>query len=182
MRIFHFKKDLQTHLNTVNNRHKRIGLVPTMGALHFGHLALVRASLAQNELTIVSIFVNPVQFNKQEDLLKYPKTLERDNNLLQEISDQILIFNPAVSEMYPDGLSTNTYNFGGLEHVMEGEFRPGHFAGVATIVEAFLQLVQPKHAYFGEKDFQQLQIVKKLVALKKIPTTIETRFSYEFEK
>ncbi len=149
-----------------------MGLVPTMGALHQGHLALVSRALEENTIVVVSIFVNPAQFNKAEDLNKYPKTLAKDLELLEALSDRIVVFNPEVSEMYPKGSKGNSYDFGGLEKVMEGEFRPGHFEGVGTIVEALLKLVLPDRAYFGEKDFQQLQIVRKMVSLKKITTQI----------
>ena len=140
MLIFDKQADLVAHLNAQSNPQTSIGFVPTMGALHQGHLSLLSASLQHNTHTVISIFVNPTQFNNPEDLQKYPRTLEND--------------------------------FDGLENVMEGEFRPGHFDGVGTVVKRLFEIVRPQNAYFGEKDFQQLQIVKKLVEKLKLPVTI----------
>ena len=149
-----------------------LGLVPTMGALHQGHISLVKRAVDENALTVVSIFVNPTQFDKQEDLEKYPKTLEADLNLLKNVSDELIIFTPSESEMYGNQVESKAYDFEGLDQVMEGAFRDDHFNGVGTIVEALLRLVEPNKAYFGEKDFQQLQIIKKLVEQKQIPVEI----------
>lgn len=149
-----------------------VGLVPTMGALHSGHISLVERAVRENNVTIVSIFVNPTQFNNKEDLEKYPNTLEADISLLSSVTENLLVFAPSASEMYTDEISSKSYNFEGLEHVMEGEFRPGHFDGVGTIVEKLLRLVSPHRAYFGEKDFQQLQIIKKLVRITNIDVEI----------
>ena len=152
---------------------KSIGLVPTMGALHQGHLALVEEALRQNDITVVSIFVNPTQFDKVEDLDKYPRTLERDVALLETISKKrIVVFAPLVKEVYNDQIVATPYSFGGLEFEMEGKFRKGHFDGVGTIVQRLFEIVKPEHAYFGEKDFQQLQIIRKLVELYHIPVII----------
>ena len=145
------------------SKKKSIGLVPTMGALHSGHLSLVRKSLEDNDFTVVSIFINPTQFNNKEDLKKYPSDLSKDSVLLESVSDQILIFAPSKLEIYNGNISSKSFNFNGLEKVMEGEFREGHFNGVATIVELLFEAVKPDRAYFGEKDFQQLQIIQKLV-------------------
>ena len=155
-----------------------IGLVPTMGALHSGHLSLVRKSLEDNDFTVVSIFINPTQFNNKEDLNKYPSDLSKDSALLGSVSNQILIFAPSKLEIYNGNISSKSFNFNGLEKVMEGEFREGHFNGVATIVELLFEAVKPNRAYFGEKDFQQLQIIQKLVEqsnldLEIIPCPIE---------
>ncbi len=147
-------------------------MVPTMGALHMGHIALVKKAISENDITVVSIFVNPTQFNNSEDLNKYPNSLKKDAKLLRVISDEIILFAPSVSEIYPDTITSKSYNFDGLDMVMEGRLRKGHFDGVGTIVELLLTLVRPTRAYFGEKDFQQLQIVKKLVEIKKIPVEI----------
>lgn len=140
-----------------------IGLVPTMGALHRGHLEIVRRAIDENETVVVSIFVNPTQFNDKSDLDKYPRTWEADMEALGSISDEILVFAPTVDEMYSDGLGSNSYDFMGLDERMEGSYRPGHFEGVATIVEKLLLSVKPDRAYFGEKDYQQLQIIRSLV-------------------
>lgn len=165
------KKELASLLSTFDKT-KGIGLVPTMGALHQGHMALVKNAVSENENVIVSIFVNPTQFNNKEDLAKYPQTLEADIALLKEVSDTICVFAPTVEEIYLDKVKTKVYDFEGLDKVMEGEFRDDHFNGVGTIVDALLHLAKPKKAYFGEKDFQQLQIIKKLVAIEKIPVEI----------
>lgn len=149
-----------------------LGLVPTMGALHQGHMALVKKALSENDAVIVSIFVNPTQFNNKEDLEKYPQTIAADMALLKEVSKEICVFAPTVEEIYAEKVETKRYDFEGLDKVMEGAFRDDHFNGVGTIVEALLRLVKPDSAYFGEKDFQQLQIIKKLVALEKIPVQV----------
>jgi len=147
-----------------------IGFVPTMGALHKGHLDLMKQAKQENDILVVSIFVNPIQFNKSEDLEKYPRNLEADMLLLEEIGCDIL-FSPSVAEMYPEKV-TKVYNFGLLETVMEGKSRPGHFNGVAVVVSKLFDIVLPDKAYFGEKDFQQLSIIKKLVEIDKIPVEI----------
>ena len=171
MLLFKTRKELNAHLTASNNQ-RSLGLVPTMGALHEGHLALVQKAVLENEVVVISIFVNPTQFNNEEDLVKYPKTLDTDMALLKKVSNDLIVFVPTVGEMYPSQVKSSSYDFGRLEHVMEGAFREGHFDGVGTIVEALLNLVKPDNAYFGEKDYQQLQIIKKLVSLKKIPVTI----------
>ena len=172
MREFHTQKDLKSFLSSIELKTSTIGFVPTMGALHRGHMALVKKSLEENEVTVVSIFVNPTQFNNTEDLVKYPRDIQKDKELLKELSNSIVLFNPTVQEMYLDGERSGSYDFEGMDQIMEGKFREGHFAGVATIVEKLLTLVLPTKAYFGEKDFQQLQIIRKLVHLKKIPVQI----------
>ncbi len=149
-----------------------VGLVPTMGALHPGHLEIVRRAVAENDTVVVSIFVNPTQFNDNTDLEKYPRDLERDLSLLSGISTDILVFAPEVGEMYSGGLRSGEYEFGGLDRIMEGRFRPGHFHGVATIVEKLLKVVSPHVAYFGEKDYQQLLIIRSIVEQQKIPVEI----------
>ncbi len=150
--------------------HKSVGFVPTMGALHQGHLALVKRAKSENDIVIVSIFVNPIQFNNKEDLLKYPRTLEKDAAMLVSMGCDA-IFAPDEKEMYPKPDNT-VYDFGQLANVMEGKFRPGHFNGVAVVVKRLFDIVQPDKAYFGEKDYQQLQIIKSLVTQKNILVTI----------
>lgn len=171
MILLRTKKEIESYLSLAK-KNEEIGLVPTMGALHEGHLSLVSKALSQNQKVIVSIFVNPTQFNNQEDLLKYPKTLDADIQLLTQISNDLAIFSPSVEEIYADDVKTKSYQFDGLDKVMEGEFREDHFNGVGTIVEMLLRLTKPNRAYFGEKDFQQLQVIRKMVKLKKLPVVI----------
>lgn len=149
---------------------KTIGFVPTMGALHEGHLKLVRQAAAENDFVVVSIFVNPIQFNNPEDLEKYPRTLETDMEKLEGTGCN-LVFAPSVQEMYPEPDSTE-FDFGQLDKVMEGKFRPGHFRGVALVVKKFFEIVTPHKAYFGEKDYQQLAIIKQMVTMLKLPVEI----------
>ena len=149
-----------------------LGLVPTMGALHKGHASLIQKAVNENDRVVVSIFVNPTQFNNKEDLDKYPKTLESDIKLISSISKDIIVFTPAVSEIYTDSVVPKIYDFEGLDKVMEGEFRDDHFNGVGTIVEELLTIIKPKKAYFGEKDFQQLRIIQKLTEIQHIPVEI----------
>ena len=151
---------------------KMTGFVPTMGALHKGHISLVERALAENDRVVVSIFVNPTQFNNSGDLKKYPRTLESDLALLQALEGEILIYAPDVEDLYENTVAAKNYNFNGLENEMEGKHRSGHFDGVGTILSIFFELIKPDLAYFGEKDFQQLQIVKKLVELEAIPVKI----------
>jgi pantoate--beta-alanine ligase len=153
------KNELQNALKA-QGTNPIIGFVPTMGALHEGHLALVRQARRENEVVVTSIFVNPIQFNNSEDLEKYPRDLQRDLDLLKDVGCDI-VFAPENSEMYPEK-PTETYNFGTLQTVMEGAFRPGHFNGVAVVVKRLFDLVKPTTAYFGEKDFQQLAIIRAL--------------------
>lgn len=172
MLIFNKHEDLVAHLQAHSNPQASLGFVPTMGALHEGHLSLLRASLQQNSLTVISIFVNPTQFNNPDDLLKYPRTLENDVELVAAVSPEILIYAPTVEDIYNGNTKAESYDFDGLENVMEGECRPGHFDGVGTVVKRLFEIVRPQNAYFGEKDFQQLQIVKKLVEKEQLPVTI----------
>ncbi len=162
MKLISGRKELQNHLGSLRGAHKSLGLVPTMGALHEGHLSLVKKALAENDSVVVTIFVNPTQFNNPDDLEKYPKTLDEDLALLGSVGQEITVFAPAVEELYDEGITSKEYFFDGLDKVMEGAFRPGHFSGVATIVQKLFELIRPDKAYFGEKDFQQLQIVRKL--------------------
>ena len=164
MHIFYGKAALIDFLKSIKTTHSTVGFVPTMGALHQGHLALMQKSLLENEITVVSIFVNPTQFNNPEDLAKYPRTLEEDVKKLTALSSKIILYAPTVEDIYDGQPVSQPFDFDGLENQMEGKFRPGHFNGVGTIVKRLFEIVEPTNAYFGEKDFQQLQIVKKMVA------------------
>lgn len=147
-----------------------VGFVPTMGALHEGHLELVRKAAKENDFVVVSIFVNPIQFNNAEDLAKYPRTLDSDVLKLQDTGCQ-LVFAPSAEEMYPEPV-TKSFDFGELDKVMEGKFRPGHFNGVAVVVEKLFEIITPHKAYFGEKDFQQLAIIKRMVSMQQLEIEI----------
>ena len=171
MQIFENKKALTNCISLLKEQKKQIGFVPTMGALHPGHLSLLKESQKNNPISIVTIFVNPTQFNKEEDLINYPKTLEKDLELLK-IAECDIVFIPTVNEIYTEKIASKSYAFGGIENEMEGRFRNGHFDGVATIVQAFFEIIKPDNAYFGEKDFQQLQIVKKLAEIENLPVTV----------
>src|SRR5688500_4628457 len=179
MEIFKQIAPLQAYLKHLKLSGKSVGLVPTMGALHAGHISLINASKAENDVTVGSIFVNPIQFNNQNDLLKYPRTLNKDIELLEEAGCNVL-FSPENTEMYPER-STVTLDFGPLDKIMEGEFRPGHFSGVALVVSKLFNIVKPDHAYFGQKDWQQFAIIQKLteelnfdVSLRSIATLRES--------
>lgn len=172
MLIFTTQADLKAHLESVSSLKKTIGFVPTMGALHQGHLSLISESLKENDLTVMSIFVNPTQFNNKEDLEKYPRTLESDVAKMKTLNDSIIVFAPTVDDIYEGKTISQSFDFDGLEHQMEGRHRPGHFDGVGTIVKRLFEIVKPTNAYFGEKDFQQLQIVKKMVEKAKLPVNI----------
>ena len=171
MLLIKTRKQLKEQLTSLDEKDS-IGLVPTMGALHIGHTALVKRAVQENSVVVVTIFVNPTQFNNPKDLENYPQPLTTDLKILGEIADHIIVFAPSVEEMYAENVISVSYDFGGLDQVMEGAFRDGHFNGVGTIVEALLTLVEPTRAYFGEKDFQQLQIIKKLTKIRNIPVEI----------
>ncbi len=170
MKKFITIKETSAYLSGQKAARKTIGFVPTMGALHEGHLELMRRARKENDLLVVSIFVNPIQFNNPEDLKKYPRTLEDDMEKLKSVGCDVL-FAPDADEMYPEKV-TAQYDFGGLDKVMEGIFRPGHFNGVAVVVKKLFDIVQPRRAYFGEKDFQQLAIIRRLVEMEDIPVEI----------
>ncbi|MFD2822692.1 pantoate--beta-alanine ligase [Lacinutrix iliipiscaria] len=172
MKIFTEKKQIQKFITQIKRENQTIGFVPTMGALHQGHLSLVQQALINNDVTIVSVFVNPTQFDNAEDLKKYPRTLKKDTALLETLSEKILIYAPSVDDIYEGKTEAQQFSFDGLEHEMEGKFRKGHFDGVGTIVKRLFEIVTPNHAYFGEKDFQQLAIIKKLVEKHSIPVKI----------
>lgn len=171
MMVLRQKRGLRGFLNTLDANHS-LGLVPTMGALHLGHLSLIKKALVENKTVIISIFINPTQFDNRNDLEKYPADLEKDIALLEDLPGDLAVFAPHKDDMYDGQVAASAYKFNGLDKVMEGTFREGHFQGVATIVELLLRTVAPKRAYFGEKDFQQLQIIKNVVAQKNLPVTI----------
>ena len=159
---------LTAAINEAKKANKSIGLVPTMGALHEGHLSLIRRACKENDFVVVSIFVNPIQFNNKEDLAKYPRTVEADCRAVEEAGADVA-FTPTVEEMYPDGEPKEEYHFGPIEEVMEGPRRPGHFSGVAVVVRRLFDLTQPTRAYFGEKDYQQIAIIRNLLEQIKYP-------------
>lgn len=161
IQVFNYIADLQSFLKAKRDSGMSVGLVPTMGALHEGHLSLIRHARKDNDIVVASVFVNPVQFNNPIDLEKYPRTPEKDVAMLESAGCDA-VFMPSVEEMYPTKVEDH-YDFGAIEHVMEGACRPGHFNGVAIVVRKLFEIVQPDRAYFGEKDFQQLAIISKLV-------------------
>ena len=167
MLVFRDNSTLQNHLKNLKNNNKIIGFVPTMGALHNGHLSLVKKSISQNDLTVVSIFINPTQFNNVDDLKTYPSDIDKDLELLRLISDKIIVFNPEPDELYAGDIRLEKFNFNGLDRYMEGEFRGNHFVGVATVVSKLFSLIKADYAYFGEKDFQQVRIIENLIKEKK---------------
>ena len=163
MEIFKTKKTLLDYIERQKEMGKKVGFAPTMGALHDGHISLYEAARKENDLVISSIFVNPTQFNNASDLEKYPRTIEKDIEILEKSALVDAVYIPEVTDIYPEGLKSKEYNFDGLENEMEGKFRPGHFNGVGTVVEELFRQVKPDNAYFGDKDYQQLAIIKKLV-------------------
>lgn len=172
MLIFTRQVDLKKHLKSIAPTKSTIGFVPTMGALHKGHLSLIERSLKENDTTVMSIFVNPTQFNNPEDLAKYPRTLETDVEKIKSLSEDVIVYAPAVEDIYEGNTISKSFDFDGLENQMEGRHRPGHFDGVGTIVKRLFEIVTPTNAYFGEKDFQQLQIVKKMTEKHKLPVNV----------
>jgi len=163
MQIFYDKQSFSKYISELKENNNKIGFAPTMGALHDGHISLYQSAAEDNDIVISSIFVNPTQFNNPEDLEKYPRTVENDIEKLKESGLVDAVYIPRVEDIYPTGMKRKHYDFGGIENEMEGAARPGHFDGVGTVVEELFRQVQPDHAYFGEKDFQQLKIIEKLV-------------------
>ena len=161
MKLVQTIKELQSELDALRSEGKTIGLVPTMGALHAGHASLVKRAVAENDVVVVSDFVNPTQFNDKNDLAKYPRTLDADCELLEKVG-AAFVFAPSVEEIYPEP-DTRQFSYAPLDTVMEGRFRPGHFNGVCQIVSKLFEAVKPHPAYFGEKDFQQLAIIREMV-------------------
>ena len=162
MQIYKEKQTITEHLQMYQKEGLSVGFVPTMGALHQGHLSLVKDALTSCDIVVVSIFVNPTQFNNLSDLEKYPRTFEKDIEMLSNISEDVIIFSPEPAEIYGNEVASEHFSFDGLENEMEGKYREGHFDGVATVIKRLFEVVQPDKAFFGEKDFQQLQIIRKL--------------------
>ena len=171
MIIYKRINDLKEHLCRQKNRSVSIGFVPTMGALHNGHISLISASKKKSDVTVCSIFINPSQFNNQNDFTKYPVTIERDIQLLEAAGCDIL-FLPSVTEIYPLNYRAEQYDLGYLENILEGAFRPGHFQGVCQVVERLLQITEPDDLYLGEKDYQQCMVLSKLTKIRKIAVNI----------
>lgn len=169
MKIIRKSQELQAAISELKKENKTIGFVPTMGALHEGHLTLMRRAKKENNIAVCSIFVNPTQFNSKTDLERYPRKPEEDAKAINGIID--IAFIPSVEEMYPEKPS-ETYDFGNLEKVMEGSSRPGHFQGVGIVVGRLFELVKPNRAYFGKKDYQQIAIIRRLVEIRKFPIEI----------
>jgi len=172
--MYLFKKvsDLQQHLAGIRQEGKKIGFVPTMGALHEGHISLINQSVAANNYTVCSIFVNPTQFNDSSDLKKYPRTITKDMAMLNAGGNNVL-FLPDVDEVYPSGLDTTLkLDFGDLAEVMEGHFRPGHFDGMAQVVKRLLDIIEPDRLYMGQKDFQQMAIVNSMLTQLELPVEL----------
>ena len=170
MKLVHTINELRAELEVQRKAGRKIGFVPTMGALHAGHASLVKRAVAENDMVVVSDFVNPTQFNDKNDLLKYPRTLEADCELLQK-EGAAYVFAPSVEEIYPEP-DTRQFSYAPLDTVMEGKFRPGHFNGVCQVVSKLFMIVEPDKAYFGEKDFQQLAIIREMVKQMQFPLEI----------
>jgi pantoate--beta-alanine ligase len=171
MILFHTSSELKKHLLSIKESGKTIGFVPTMGALHQGHITLIEKSLSDCDLSVCSIFINPTQFNNTSDFEKYPKTTDQDILMLEEAGCDIL-FLPDVSEIYPSGFTPKTYPLGNLEKILEGAYRPGHFQGVCMVVERLLSLVPCDNLYLGRKDYQQCMVIQKLIELESINTNL----------
>lgn len=171
MEILRNRQSLSDYIAAVKKEGKKIGFAPTMGALHDGHMSLYKEARKDNDIVISSVFVNPTQFNNPDDLKKYPRTEENDIAMLEKAGvDAVYI--PTIEDIYPAKAESKHYDFGGIENEMEGKFRPGSFDGVGTVVSELFRQVQPDNAYFGEKDYQQLAIIKKLVEIEKFPIKI----------
>lgn len=173
MRIFKTIKDLSGFLKNLKKSGKQIGFIPTMGALHEGHLSLLKTSIDHNDFTVVSIFVNPTQFNSRKDFERYPITIEEDI-LKLELHHADLLFLPEVDEIYPEGLNNpSNIPLGNIENELEGFFRPGHFQGVATVVSKLLKVINPDFLYMGQKDFQQCMVIDKLIQMMNLPVKLQ---------
>ena len=159
MSVYQTSKEILAFLNKTN---KSIGLIPTMGALHLGHASLIKKALIENEIVIVSIFVNPTQFENKDDLINYPKNIDNDIEKIKNLDPQIIIYNPTINDIYNNKLNVKNFDFGFIGSELEGHFRKNHFNSVATIVEKLFNLFKPNRAYFGEKDYQQILIIKSL--------------------
>lgn len=172
MQIIKDNAQLKGLVATIKHGGGIIGIVPTMGALHEGHLSLIRQAASVCDWVVVSIFVNPTQFDKPLDLHNYPQTIDQDIALLAELNLNIVVFSPTASELYDDKIEAEHFDFHGVELEMEGKYRFGHFDGVGTVVKKLFELIQPDKAFFGEKDFQQLQIIRKLIEKTGLPVEI----------
>jgi len=165
-------REMERFITPLTENGTSIGFVPTMGALHEGHLSLIRRAKAENQLTLCSVFVNPIQFNNPEDLAKYPRTLSTDAKMLEKVGCDVL-FSPGAEELYPQGTTESLeLDWGMLDKVMEGKFRPGHFKGVAIVVKKFFSIIHPTRAYFGKKDYQQLAVIRSMVDQLRLPVDI----------
>lgn len=164
MQVYREASAIHQYVNNLRQQGHSVGFVPTMGALHKGHLSLIEAALKHNDFAVLSIFINPTQFNKAEDLQNYPRNLEADLAMVQSYPN-LVCFTPPDSEMYGEEIASEHFDLGYLAQDLEGRFRPGHFQGVATVVKRLLHIVNPHNAYFGEKDFQQLKVIERLVQL-----------------
>ncbi len=173
MIICHKKEDLRRAIDGLRRENQTLGFVPTMGALHDGHLSLIRKGLEENSRMVVSIFVNPTQFDNTLDLEKYPRSLEKDLELLQSLSKDIIVYAPVADDIYGNAVVSEHFDFSGLENQMEGRFRKGHFDGVGTVVKRLFEIVQPDIAYFGKKDFQQFRIIQELIKKHQIPVQVK---------
>ncbi|ANW97071.1 pantoate--beta-alanine ligase [Wenyingzhuangia fucanilytica] len=171
MKVFSIKELANSYISDLKSKGLTVGLVPTMGALHEGHLSLIENAKKNNDVVVVSIFVNPTQFNNPEDLEKYPRTLDEDLEKLKNVNCDI-VFTPNADEMYDKNEVAELFDFDGLDKEMEGKFRDNHFNGVGTVVKKLFNILKPNNAYFGEKDYQQLQIINKLVSITKQPVNI----------
>jgi pantoate--beta-alanine ligase len=169
MKVFNTSQSLIKHLSNLS---RPLGMVPTMGALHLGHLSLIERAVRENQSILISIFINPTQFDDKKDLERYPVNIDADLSLIKEVSENVLVYIPKADDIYGNMVKSKSFNLGGLDEVMEGEKRPGHFQGVATVVAHFLRTFSPDHAYFGEKDFQQLLIIEYVVQSLKLQTKI----------
>lgn len=173
MKVFDNKRDLSNFLNSLDDQKLSLGFVPTMGALHQGHLGLVNRAAKENDYVIISIYVNPTQFDNKYDLEKYPKTIDQDIDVLKKLEfHNLILFLPSDTEIYSGNFIKDKYDFNGIDNKMEGKYRSEHFDGVATIIKKLFEIVKPNKAYFGEKDYQQLLIVKKLVNILGMPISI----------
>jgi pantoate--beta-alanine ligase len=172
VQIIKEKAALAQVVSTFKTKGSSIGFVPTMGALHEGHVSLVKQAAAVCDVVVVSIFINPTQFDKATDLDNYPRTLDSDTQKLAELGLNLIIFAPTTAELYNNEIESEHFQFDGLEYEMEGKYRDGHFDGVGTVVKKLFEIVQPDKAFFGEKDYQQLQIIKKLTQLSQLPVEV----------
>lgn len=171
MKVYNKISELQEHISKLKSEGKTVGFIPTMGALHYGHISLVSLGMCQCDVTVVSVFVNPTQFNNPDDLLKYPRTLESDVALLSSINCDI-VFAPTVEEMYPENRKAIRLDLGNLANLMEGKFRPGHFDGVVDVVSRLFEIVNPTKAFFGLKDFQQVSVIRFMTSKLNLPVEI----------